>query len=134
MLGLSLSESLDTPLPFNTFLFLFFHSHSESFKCILGRVTRVTNSGVKTSAVSYPKTPTARSGEYEIKLLGNDFQLYYALFDRLEAKRNKQGAEIPKLNSYDADMRARSARSYAPAVLIGQSFYFCQFCFSRSSR
>ena len=55
MRGLSLSESLDTPLPFTTFLFLFFHSHSESFKYILGRVTRVTISGVKTNVVSYQR-------------------------------------------------------------------------------
>lgn len=55
MRGLSLSESLDTPLPFNTFLFLSFHSHSESFKYILGRVTQVTNLGVKTNAVSYQR-------------------------------------------------------------------------------
>ena len=95
MFGLSLSESLDTPLPFNTFLFLFFHSHGESFKCILGRVTRITNSGVKTNAVSYPKTPTALSGEYQIKLMANDFQLYYGLFDRLEAKRTNKELKLP---------------------------------------
>ena len=64
-------------------------------KCILGRVTQVTNSGVKTNAVLFPKTPTARSGEYEIKLLANDFQLFYALFDQFEAIRTNKELKLP---------------------------------------
>ena len=58
---------------------------------LLGLLSRVSQPTLFRTKDAY----TARSGEYEIKLLANDFQLYYALFDRLEAKRTNKELKLP---------------------------------------